>query len=356
MIRAKSTSSALGHNHLLDGMRGVAAVLVLLFHAGETVAGNWVPGGYLAVDFFFVLSGFVIANAYQARLAEGLPVRQFLKKRVARLYPAFAAALPLGIALTALKWKVGLLVGSAPVVGVSIILNSLLLPSIIVGKELFIVNAPAWSLFFEIVVNLGYALIGHRLRSRWLVPALAILAVALIVAVQSNGTINRGFDWDSSAIGLMRATIGFGCGLLIARWRQSARPVVTPFAIVPPIVLTVCLLAPVGELRWVVDLAFALVVAPVGVLVCSGIDLPLDVRRPFYRLGALSYPLYAVHFPVLRVFNLVGKTLHLPPVPVVLAATLAALGAAWTIERWVEPIGRKWLAAVARRRSPIEPG
>ena len=75
------------HYLLLDGLRGVAALIVIVYHVFECFDWSPVPHGYLAVDFFFVLSGFVIGYAYDSRWQEGLSVARFFKRRLIRLHP-----------------------------------------------------------------------------------------------------------------------------------------------------------------------------------------------------------------------------------------------------------------------------
>lgn len=338
------TVRSVARNYLLDGMRGVAAFLVLIYHAGDFTRAGWAPSGYLAVDFFFALSGLVIVATYEDRLRAGLSLGAFTRARFARLYPAFAVALPLGMALALVKWHVGLLHASAGALASTLILNAAMLPSALPHDELFVVNAPAWSLFMEIAINLFYAAIGFRLSSARVAGALVVLAAAVAAGIYATGAVNFGATWAGAGFGFARAALSFGVGGLVARWRAGAAPRATPFALVPLALLVAVLFIPEGPLRPMIDLAFVFVGVPLAIVVCSGIDVPPGLRRACASAGALSYPLYITHFGILRVFFLAGQRLQLGAVPSLIAGVAAALLVAAAVSRWVEPFGRRLLA------------
>lgn len=138
-----------GRFHTLDAMRGVAALAVVLVHVAAYSGVNLAPGGNLAVDFFFALSGFVIARAYSARLRSGLSWLRFAEIRLVRLYPL--VLLGCGFGLVKMLFQIGMGHETAPSWGQFawiLILNPLLLPA--PGVYLFPLNNPAWSLFFEL--------------------------------------------------------------------------------------------------------------------------------------------------------------------------------------------------------------
>ena len=100
MQQNKESARAIQHGRFgaLDGLRGVAAVIVVLHHLGNERLGPFNPTfGYIAVDLFFALSGFVIALNYDHRFAGGMTVKEFMLKRVLRLYPLYAAGLLLSL-------------------------------------------------------------------------------------------------------------------------------------------------------------------------------------------------------------------------------------------------------------------
>lgn len=133
----------------LDGLRGLAAVAVVLFHTPELFGPGLFPAaGYLAVDFFFTLSGFVLAFAYQARLDKGLPTGQFLRVRIARLYPLYLLSLLVGISGAFLQGAFRVHASGAIMLAAAC-LGLFLLP--VAGTPtgyIFPYNQPAWSVFF----------------------------------------------------------------------------------------------------------------------------------------------------------------------------------------------------------------
>src|ERR1700722_3197255 len=96
------TSLAKDHGFsALDGLRGVAAISIVVFHYSQNLGWELLPNAYLAVDFFFMLSGFVIAHAYEARLRSGQTVAEFMQRRLIRLYPLYWLGTTLPIILIA---------------------------------------------------------------------------------------------------------------------------------------------------------------------------------------------------------------------------------------------------------------
>ena len=151
------------HYDILDGLRGVAALLVIVYHVFECFGWTPVPHGYLAVDFFFVLSGFVIGYAYDSRWSEGLSVGHFFKRRLIRLHPMVIMGTLIGAVCFFLQGSVrwdGSHV-SAGWVMVAMLLGMLMLPlwpgaaaDVRGNGELFPLNGPSWSLFFEYIGTL----------------------------------------------------------------------------------------------------------------------------------------------------------------------------------------------------------
>ena len=154
--------------HGLHSLRGLAAVAVLLFHAKAVFGIQLAPSGYLAVDLFFILSGFVIAHSYDPRFEAGLSARTFIIARAARFWPLFALGTGFGAA-----WLVLENIASPPaalsiseVLGFSALALAYV-PAPVAG-DLVPLNVPAWSLFFELIVNAGFALFFSVSKTRWL--------------------------------------------------------------------------------------------------------------------------------------------------------------------------------------------
>ncbi|HWU03056.1 MAG TPA: acyltransferase, partial [Novosphingobium sp.] len=210
------------HFEVLDGLRGVAAVLVLGFHLSEIVSGgnparNIFPHGALAVDFFFALSGFVIAHAYDARMAQGLGFGGFLLRRVVRLHPL----VPLATAIGALAWLFGPDQGAVPHMAgpgfaLAIALALFVLPyPTLAGRwdDTHSLDGPTWTLLQEYVGSIAYGLVLWRVPLRWLGWLLVPAGVALIAGGLAHGTIASGFGWSNWEMAPTRLAFPFIAGI-----------------------------------------------------------------------------------------------------------------------------------------------
>jgi peptidoglycan/LPS O-acetylase OafA/YrhL len=193
--------------------------------------------GQLAVDFFFVLSGFVIHRAYQGRLDAGMGFVEFVKVRLIRLGPMFYVGLGLGVLAYLAKHIAGAGVGDYIPLIVAIALEALFLPTFMpltapgyVGN--WPLNQPSWSLSFELWVNFLYAAIARRLTTQLLWVLIAIGAASIVTHVLVLGGVK---GWDTIADFpdfLLRATrtiFSFFTGVLLSRsivTREKASPLV----------------------------------------------------------------------------------------------------------------------------------
>ncbi len=295
----------------LDAMRGIAAILVMLYHLNAAGAHVF-KSGYLAVDFFFVLSGFVLARTYDARLAAGLPFREFAALRVIRLYPLIFFGLLIGVA----RFGGQIVIHhpdrmTVPDLVVSAIFEMLLLPS---PTSNFIapLNAPAWSLSFEMAASLVYAAWLVKAKPRALLAVCGLCGLGVVWAAVLHGSTGFGFKWDDLHTGVARVGFSFTLGMLIAR--SHHKPVVKSlWAFAPMAVLGALLCVDVtGGARLAFDLAMVLLVSPLLVWWGAGLNPP-DAGAVVSRwLGDVSYPLYAVHFPLLFMVGFFGKKAGLP--------------------------------------------
>lgn len=264
----------------LDALRGLAAICVMLHHA-EPNAPITVHWGYLAVDLFFCLSGFVIALSYEDRLRAGMTLGQFVSRRAIRLYPMGLVAALIGIVL----WG-----GNANMI--------LLLPDFLPGS-LYPTNPPLWSLLCELLANVAFAALLFTASTRRLLAATAVCGVVLVAATVSVGTIRHmGPEWSLFLPGLARTGFSFGTGVLLFRaWRAGgARRRATRLAWLPLLALPALLVAPMPDPR-LFDLLAVCVLMPA--IVWLGIAWDLPARRLAGRLGDLSYPLYCINMPLL---------------------------------------------------------
>lgn len=284
---------------VLNGLRGIAAIAVVNMHMsayfGAIHSANVAP----AVDFFFVLSGFVISYAYEEKLTSGLFWNRFLLARIIRLYPLYLLGLILG----------GLVVWflEHPVVPARFFatlgLNLFMLPLPVAmdanTTPLFPLNFPAWSLFVELIANLAYAAIAPRLSNRLLAVIICAGFLGLVATGLTTGTLDEGTQRLQILGGLARVTFSFFAGVALCR-RWAVRP--TKFHLHPAFLFVLLILPlmlkPGAPFGWLYELGVLTVYMPAIVWLGSG-SHPRGVWLPVsVALGALSYPLYMIHAPV----------------------------------------------------------
>ncbi|WP_082745411.1 acyltransferase [Erythrobacter sp. CCH5-A1] len=313
--------------HGLHSLRGLAAVAVLLFHAKAVFGTQLAPSGYLAVDLFFILSGFVIAHSYDPRFEAGLSPRTFILARAARFWPLFALGTAFGAAWLALENIVAppAALSIAEVIGFSVLALAYV-PAPAAG-DLFPLNVPAWSLFFELIVNAGFALFFSLSKTRWLLGVVAMSAVALAIILA--------FDlFDVQTWGGVRAIYGFSLGVLLYRSRWSPAQMPEWFVIA---VVCATFALPEGKL---VEAACVFLVYPLAIATLAFAGGGASSRLPKI-LGDLSFPLYALHYPILQAALGVSGQLALPAWLIGLAAVAGCFVTAWLGEVLIDrPIRR----------------
>lgn len=363
-----ATAPAKSHYVILDGLRGVAALMVVLFHLFEAHAGGdparqIINHGYLAVDFFFLLSGFVVAYAYDDRWG-GMSAWDFYKRRLVRLQPMIIVGGLIGAALLAFQhWslfpKLQTLT-ALQVLGV-MLLGFLMIPMTPSAEprgwsEIYPLNGPQWSLFYEYIANILYAAGLRKLPLRWLGALVAVAAAALVglLTLGPRGDVIGGWALDANGvrIGLTRVMFPFFAGVLLMRLGKRIK-VRNGFAVCG-LLLVAALSLPrfgMGEQRWINGLyeaACIILLFPLIVAIGAG---EKDADGPSVRIarffGDLSYPLYITHYPLIYIYT--GWVVDRKPAPP--QAALAGAGVfvlavtiAWTcLKLYDEPV-RRWLA------------
>lgn len=324
----------------LDGIRGAAALLVAFYHFQQRMGVEPIHG-YLAVDLFFVLSGFVLTERYSARFAAGLSWRQFGVQRFWRFYPLYALSLPLGIAwqLSGLAQPPEHLSTSALAMATGLGLVMAPVPD---DGGLYPLNGAAWSLLFELGVNLLLAAWLWRLRNRALAMVAMLALLILTLTSHDPQHMNMGWRWHEAGGAVARTLFSFVMGMLIQRasgsWRLELRwlsPVLIVAALLPPILL------PGGPWEDVWELGTVALVFPAIVMLGAAVAPLRLMGRPMAWLGALSFPLYAIHWPLAA---LVGPWLAAMPFwGAALVFTAIALMLAWAAERWFDRPVRAWV-------------
>lgn len=207
--------------YTLDAMRGVAAFVVAAFHAG--LLSNNPESPYLAVDFFFVLSGFVIAHAYDARLAGGMTAKQFIGRRLKGLYPLFVLGLALGLLVALIEIVLGF---GRETVGVLVLqfvcgLFFLPYPSLEPAALIVPLNGPYWSLILEMQINVIFAIAFAWLSLRVVGTVAAACGLAIVRISYALGTLETGFLLSDYFGGVARVGFSFSAGILLSRLRHG---------------------------------------------------------------------------------------------------------------------------------------
>lgn len=317
------------HYELLDGLRGVAAILVICYHIFEGFAFakggaiDTLNHGYLAVDFFFILSGFVISYAYDDRWKSNLTICNFFKRRLIRLHPMVI----MGAIIGAISFCIG---GSqqwdGTHIGISATMLALLCAMFLIpavpghssyevrgNGEMFPLNGPTWSLFFEYIGNILYALFIRRLSTKSLSLLVVLLGILHIWFTCSNisqyGNIGVGWTLDSVNFwgGLLRMLLPFTIGMLIARNFKpfKIRGAFWICAIILLILFSIPYLKEYNgiHINGIFESICIIVIFPTLIWIgASGTITDNKSSMICHFLGEISYPAYIVHYPIMYLF------------------------------------------------------
>lgn len=367
------------HFELLDGLRGVAAILVVFYHIFEgfsfaeitNEAGDGIirtlNHGHMAVDFFFILSGFVISYAYDDRW-NSMSTWQFFKRRLTRLHPMLIMGAIIGFITFAIagfgRWD-----GTAASTGwavTAMLLTMLMIPALpgapyeVRGNgEMFPLNGPGWSLFFEYLGNILYALIMRRMSTKILTITTILLGAvhAWFFIGNISGYDMIGVGWTIDEVnfwgGLVRMLFPLSMGMLLARTFRARRikgafwicsiALIVLFA-VPPVASTGNI--SLNSLYEFICIAFIFpLIVWVGACGSAGKGFTAKANRV---LGDISYPLYIVHYPIMYIFYawLIEKkhyTFNECPDTVLFVVAASILLALLCLKLYDEPV-RRWLS------------
>jgi len=367
---------------ILDGLRGVAAMLVVMFHLFETyspgVVYQIINHGYLAVDFFFALSGFVIGYAYDERLASGkMSTVDFLKRRLIRLHPLvimgavigvlffyFGGGPDFGLMPSTKWWQLLLLLGIA--------CTMIPVPASMDVRgwsETYPLNGATWSLMLEYIANILYVLVIRRLGKVALGICVALFAVLTITltfnldpfGVFPNGnyaayTVIGGWGVDAPQlyIGFTRLLYPFFVGLLISR--------IGKFITVKggfwwcALIIAICQAMPrVGGadaanywMNGLYESIVILIVFPIVVAMGAGSKVSGAYSQKICKfLGEISFPLYITHYPLIYM-QMGWKETHADApidqhIMVAVSTFIIAVAMAWASYKLYDVPVREWL-------------
>ena len=366
---------------ILDGLRGVAAIIVVAFHLFETYSSSprdqILNHGYLAVDFFFVLSGFVIGYAYDDRWHR-MTTWDFFKRRLIRLQPMvvlgtligafwfyFGAAPGFELVMQTPWWKLFLIM----------ILGCIMFPTppsmdIRGWQEINSLNGAQWSLMWEYVANILYALLVRRFGKVLLavfVVMSAFLTIDLALNLDVTGLLTLreyakytmiggfGLTPDQIYIGICRLLYPFFGGLLLYRmskWRiniKSGGMTWCSLAVAATLVIP-CIGDETHQWMNGVYCAFViLLVYPAIVAAGAGSELKGTHTTAICKfLGEISYPLYITHYPMIYVqMNWAAQHADAPlgtHIWVAVSIFIASIAIAYASVKVYDIPVRKWLS------------
>lgn len=361
------------HFIILDGLRGAAALMVVWYHIFEGFAfasGGAIETfnhGYLGVDFFFMLSGFVISYSYDDRWSKGLTTGNFFKRRLIRLHPMVVMGAIIGtisfLIGGSLRWD-----GTQTPFGwvmMAMLMGMFLLPAwpgagydVRGNGEMYSLNGPTWSLFFEYLGNVLYALFIRKLSGRGLAILAAVLGVAMgwfaVADVSGYGMIGVGWTLDAVNFlgGLARMLFPFTLGMVLARNFKplKVRGIFWIAIAVLFVLFSVPYIPACGEicLNGAFEFLCILLLFPAIIwLGASGATTHKFSTATCKFLGDISYPLYVVHYPVMYLFYqwLIKEKIYTLGEcwPVVLCVIGTSLALAWFSMKCWETPARKWL-------------
>ncbi|MEG1615841.1 MAG: acyltransferase [Bacteroidales bacterium] len=362
------------HYPILDGLRGVAAIVVVWYHVFEGYASSRldqiINHGYLAVDFFFILSGFVIAYAYDDRWGK-LTTADFFKRRLIRLHPMVIVGTLIGCLMFYTQgcdwWDVSVVAFSSLMIGT--LMNLFLIPATpgieVRGiGEMFPLNGPSWSLFFEYIGNILYGLFIRRFSNKSLSILVLTLGIVLFSWVVFGPQGDLAYGWQLTFVhgtaGFIRMLFSFSLGLMMFRLVKPGK--VKGAFILASVILVAFLVMPrIGNestlwMNGLYDMFCVTILFPI--LVYIGISGTLKgelSNRVCKFLGDISYPLYIVHYPFIYLYIAWVKNEKLPfseswyGAVGVLVVSMAI--AYLSLKHYDEPV-RKWITAKLAQIKP----
>ena len=326
MLKTQASMAAFAdtkpHYDILDGLRGVAAITVVWFHIFEAFATSHldqrINHGYLAVDFFFILSGFVVGYAYDSRWGT-MKTKDFIKRRIIRLHPMVVMGAVIGTIMFYFQgcsvWDVSKV--TVLTLFIAMFINALLIPATTGTEvrglgEMFPLNGPSWSLFFEYIGNILYVWFIRKFSTKALALLVFVagLGLATFAVFGPLGDICVGYSLTGTEFtgGFLRLLFSFSAGLLLSRIFKPVGNVKGAFWICSlsiAVLLSLPRIGGAGHL-WANGLYDTMCcVAFFPLLVCLGASGKIAdkyTNRICRFLGDISYPLYMVHYPFIYLY------------------------------------------------------
>ena len=371
MLNTKNATSAFAdtkpHYNILDGLRGVAAITVVWFHIFEAYATSHldqrINHGYLAVDFFFMLSGFVVGYAYDDRWG-AMTTKEFIKRRFIRLHPMVVVGALIGAIIFYFQgcsvWDVSKVTVAA--LFFATFINALLIPAVPGSEirglgEMYPLNGPSWSLFFEYIGNILYALFIRKLSTKVLAGLVFVAGcgLAAFAILGPYGDICAGFSLTGIEFtaGFLRLLFSFSAGLLLIRVFKPAH-IKGAFWICSLAVVGLLAVPRIGgaENLWMNGLydtvCFVFFFPCIVYLGASGKTTDKYTSQICKFLGDISYPLYMVHYPFIYLYYAWVKNEEITfneSWPGAVAVVVGSIFLAYICLKWYDMPVRKYLTS-----------
>lgn len=356
------------HYEILDGLRGVAAIFVVAFHVFETysnedVTKQIINHGYLAVDFFFLLSGFVVSYAYDDRW-DKMSTWDFFKRRLVRLQPMVIMGSIIGAAFFYFQASptVFPLISKTPVWEMLLVMliGCTLVPvtpsmDIRGWQEMHPLNGPAWSLFFEYIANILYALVFRRF-SKTLLAIFVVLAACMLIQYEvmgPRGDVIGGWSINPAQlyIGFTRLLFPFFGGVLLCRLGKLIR-VKNAFMVCSLLLIVIMCIPRIGgyEHLWmngIYESVCIILLFPLIVVIGAGSEIKSKTGIKVCKfLGDISYPIYITHYALIYTYTAWVADNKIPMgygLVVGLFLLIASVAMAWACLKWYDEPVREWL-------------
>ena len=287
----------------LDGARGIAAVAVMCYHYEELLhLGPLLSSAYLAVDLFFMMSGFVLSHSYEAKLRSGrLPTGKYMLSRAIRLYPTFLIALALGAAYYGSK--IVLRTADAPDTSalMSILSRNLFFLPVTAGNlvpsGIYPLAPSGWSLATEVVASILYGVLLARASTRLLIGFAVAFGAVFLADVAAFGSYDLGWGVQNFVPGIFRTLFEFTTGILLYRMSSysSAKRWLSPAVLLAAVTGVFVLVTSPSFL--VIGLSCYLLF-PAFILSAEGRAVTGFLQATFHELGSVSYAVYLLHTPM----------------------------------------------------------
>ena len=362
---------------ILDGLRGVAAIIVVAYHLIECypaqLTTKFFSHGYLAVDFFFALSGFVIGYAYDDRWKK-MNTLDFIKRRITRLHPLVIFGTFLGVCFFYYSGSIDLFDKVDSAAWWMVLLQGFITMCIIPlpvsmdirgWGEITSINAPIWTLMYEYIANILYAFVFRHLNNFILSILVVITAIftadcclrlniwGILVSDWNSFTVIGGYilNPEHIYIGFVRLLYPFLVGLLLSRIGKSIK-MRNGFLVTSILIIIMLCVPTLGGENKLIDGIYQLIcilfLFPLIISIGAGSVIEKNKTiKLCYFLGEISYPLYITHFPLMYMHTSWAHRHPDAPVSthifVAVSTFIIAVGIAWaSLKLYDEPV-REWL-------------